>query len=155
MAPGSILHHISFQSILLCNFIFNLYHKNTKNIYLIIIISIISHLCKWPWRDWQPLYRVGCKCLIVCVQVLVICAFFSYWINTLILNRGKYLSLLCCITLSSIRKKSTQTQELAVGFVVCLWVIAGLSIYVLSSVFVRRKWWRSTGLAQQLASLYV
>ena len=26
----------------------NLYHKNTKNIYLIIIISIRSHSCKWP-----------------------------------------------------------------------------------------------------------
>ena len=37
----------------------NLYHKNTKNIYL--IISIRSHFCKWPWRDWQPLYCVGCE----------------------------------------------------------------------------------------------
>ena len=27
-------------------FTFNLYHKNTKNIY--IIISIRSHFCKWP-----------------------------------------------------------------------------------------------------------
>ena len=34
-------------------FTFSLYHKNTKNIYL--IISIRSHFCKWPWRDWQPL----------------------------------------------------------------------------------------------------
>ena len=34
--------------------------------YLVLSISIRSHLCKWPWRDWQPLYRVGCKCLIVC-----------------------------------------------------------------------------------------
>ena len=42
-------------------FTFNLYHKNTKNIYL--IISIRSHFCKWPWRDWQPLYRIGCKVL--------------------------------------------------------------------------------------------
>ena len=41
----------------------NLYHKNTKNIDL-IIISIRSHSCKWPWREWQPLYRVGCKVLI-------------------------------------------------------------------------------------------
>ena len=29
-------------------FTFNLHHKNTKNIYLIIIISIRSHSCKWP-----------------------------------------------------------------------------------------------------------
>ena len=39
----------------------NLYNKNTKNIYF--IISIRSHFCEWPWRDWQPLYRVGCKVL--------------------------------------------------------------------------------------------
>ena len=46
----------------------NLYHKNTKNIYL--IISIRSHFCKWPWRDWQPLYRVGCKVLICLCRCL-------------------------------------------------------------------------------------
>ncbi len=40
----------------------NLYNKNTKNIYF--IISTRSHFCEWPWRDWQPLYRVGCKVLI-------------------------------------------------------------------------------------------
>ena len=40
----------------------NLYHKNTKNIYL--IISTRSHFRKWPWRGWQPLYRVGCKVLV-------------------------------------------------------------------------------------------
>ena len=46
----------------------NLYHKNTKNIYLIIIISIRSR--KWLWRDWQPLYCVGCEfsvCLCRCM----------------------------------------------------------------------------------------
>ena len=37
----------------------NLYIKNTKNIYFIIFIR--SHFCEWLWRDWQPLYRVGCK----------------------------------------------------------------------------------------------
>ena len=62
--PGSILHHISFHLFYFAIFTFNLYHKNTKNIYLIIIISIRSHSCKWPWRDWKPLYRVGCEVLI-------------------------------------------------------------------------------------------
>ena len=38
--------HLILQSLLS-----NLYHTNTKNIYL-IIISIRSHFCKWPWRDW-------------------------------------------------------------------------------------------------------
>ena len=37
--------------------------KIPKN-YIIIIISTRSHSCKWPWRDWQPLYRVGCEVLI-------------------------------------------------------------------------------------------
>ena len=49
----------------------NLYHKNTKNIYL--IISIRSHFCKWPWRDWQPLYRVGCKALIILCRYEATC----------------------------------------------------------------------------------
>ena len=64
MAPGSILHHISFHLFYFAIFTFNLYHKNTKNIYLIIIISIRSHSCKWLWRDWQPLYCIGCEVLI-------------------------------------------------------------------------------------------
>ena len=38
--------------------------KIQKNIYVIIIISIRSHTCKWPRRDWQPLYRVGYEVLI-------------------------------------------------------------------------------------------
>ena len=36
MAPGSIFYHISFQSIFICNLLlFNLYHKNTKNIFIL------------------------------------------------------------------------------------------------------------------------
>ena len=63
MAPGSIFHHISFPIyFILESLLSNLYHKNTKNIYL--IISIRSHFRKWPWRDRQPLYRVGCKVLV-------------------------------------------------------------------------------------------
>ena len=69
MAPGSIFHHINlptlsyFRCLLFCfYFTLHLYHKNTKKYYL--IISIRSHSRKWPWRDWQPLYRVGCEVLI-------------------------------------------------------------------------------------------
>ena len=52
--PGSILIiSISITLILLCFFtlplLFTL-HLYTKN-----IVSIRSHSCKWPWRDWQPL----------------------------------------------------------------------------------------------------
>ena len=53
-------------------FYFQIYKpKKPKNIYfifcLVLSISMRCHFCKWPWRDWQPLYHVGCKCLIVCV----------------------------------------------------------------------------------------
>ena len=53
-------------------FYFQIYKQKENQKYLVIFylvlsISIRSHLCKWPWRDWQPIYRVGCKCLIVCV----------------------------------------------------------------------------------------
>ena len=43
--------------------------KTQKYFTLRFSISIRSHFCKWPWRDWQPLYRIGCKlfdCLCRC-----------------------------------------------------------------------------------------
>ena len=46
-------------------FYFPIYKPKTQKylvtFYLVLPISIKSHLCNWPWRDWQPLYRVGCK----------------------------------------------------------------------------------------------
>ena len=62
MAPGLISIIQVSNLFYFAIFTFNLYHKNTKNIYP--IISIKSHFCKWSWRDWQPLYRVGCEVLI-------------------------------------------------------------------------------------------
>ena len=89
----------------------NLYHKNTKNIYL--IISIRSHFCKWPWRDWQPLYRVGCKVLIcLCRYEGLACGLLLDWY----LGSQKLreiLTLLCCITLSSSRENQRSAQEVA------------------------------------------
>ena len=83
-------------------FTFNLYHNNTKNNYL--IISIRSHFCKWPWRDWQPLYRVGCKVLIcLCRYEGLACGLLLDWY----LGSQKLreiLKLLCWITLSSSRE---------------------------------------------------
>ena len=82
----------------------NLYHKNTKNIYL--IISIRSHSRKWPWRD----YCVGCEILIVCVGAWDFWG-ASYWIDTLVLKKwGKYLCYYCCITLSSSRKNQRKLK---------------------------------------------
>ena len=67
----------------------NLYHKNTKNIYLIIFIR--SHFCKWPWRDWRPLYRVGSKVLIcLCRCEGLVCGLLLDWYLGS-QNWGKYL----------------------------------------------------------------
>ena len=38
-----------------------LYYKIPKIYLSYHTISIRSHFCKWPWRDWQPLYCVGCE----------------------------------------------------------------------------------------------
>ena len=51
----------------------NLYYKIPKIYLSYHTISIRSHFRKWPWRDWQPLYRVGCEfsvCLCRCVGLL-------------------------------------------------------------------------------------
>ena len=48
----------------------HLYYK-IPNIYY--YLSIRSYFRKWPWRDWQPLYCVGCEffvCLCRCVVLL-------------------------------------------------------------------------------------
>ena len=37
-----------------------------------------------PWRDWQPLFRVGLQVFVVCVQVLLIGWWWSsYWFDNL------------------------------------------------------------------------
>ena len=94
---------------ILQSLLFNLYNKNTKNIYLIIFIR--SHFCKWPWRDWQPLYRVGCKVLIcLCRYEGLACGLLLDWY----LGSQKLreiLTLLCCITLSSSRENQRMLKR--------------------------------------------
>ena len=69
----------------------HLYYKIPKIYLSYHIISIRSHFCKWPWRDLQPLYCVGCEFLFVCVGAWDFWG-ASYWIDTLVLkNWGKYL----------------------------------------------------------------
>ena len=51
----------------------HLYYKIPKIYLSYLIISIRSHFRKWPWRDWQPLYCVGCEflvCLCRCMGLL-------------------------------------------------------------------------------------
>ena len=106
MAPGVYFPSYKFP----IYFYFAIYIiKNTKNIYL--IISIRSHFCKWPWRDWQPLYRVGCKVLIcLCRYEGFACSLLLDWY----LGSQKLreiLTLLCCITLSSSRKTNASSRR--------------------------------------------
>ena len=109
MAPGSISYHISFQSTFICIFTFSIYIIKYQKYLSYHIISIRSHFRRWPWRDWQPLYCIGCEFLFVCVGAWDFWG-ASYWIDTLILkNWGKYLRYYCCITLSSSRKTNASS----------------------------------------------
>ena len=60
-----------------------------------------------PLSCWVQVF----VCLCRCYRWRLVCS--SYWINTLVLNWGKYLSVLFCITLSSSREKPTQAQKVA------------------------------------------
>ena len=51
----------------------HLYYKIPKIYLSYLTIFVRSHFRKWPWRDWQPLYCVGCEffvCLCRCVGLL-------------------------------------------------------------------------------------
>ena len=79
------IYHISFWSTILQSFTFrSINQKYQKYLLYHLSISIRSHFCKWPWRDWQPLYRVGASCLIVCAGIGDLCD-VSYSIDTLVL----------------------------------------------------------------------
>ena len=74
MAPGSTPHHIFSLTLLLrCTF------------------RLQISLCNQSWRDWQPLYSVGCKLFCVCAGTLDLTR-FSYWIDTLVLKLREILT---------------------------------------------------------------
>ena len=121
MAPGSLSHYIdsllhltSFRSTILQSFTFrSINQKYQKHLLYRLSISTKSHFCEWPWRDWQPLYHVGCEVLVcLCRYEGLACSLLLDWY----LGSQKLreiLTLLCCITLSSSRKKPTQAEEVA------------------------------------------
>ena len=92
MAPGSNFYHISFPSIfILQSLLSNLYHKNTKNIYLILLS--LSDLTFASYREGidNPFIVLVVRFLFVCVGMRDFWG-ASYWIDTLVLkNWGKYL----------------------------------------------------------------
>ena len=91
------LYRISFT--ILQSLLSNLYNKNTKNIYFTIFIR--SHFCEWPWRDWQPLFMLVVRFLIVCAGTrwLVSYLLLDWYLGSQKLR--EILTLLCCIIPSS------------------------------------------------------
>ena len=92
MAPGSIFYHISFWSMFyLQSLLSNLYHKNTKNIYLILLsLSDLTFASYHEGID-NPFIALVARFLFVCVGAWDFWG-ASYWIDTLVLkNWGKYL----------------------------------------------------------------
>ena len=63
----------------------NLYHKNTKNIYLILLsLSDLTFACGREGID-NPFIALVARFLFVCVGMWDLCG-ASYWINTLVLK---------------------------------------------------------------------
>ena len=92
MAPGSIFHHIIFLSIyyffhllFLQSLLSNLYHKNTKNIYLLLLS--LSDLTFASYREGidNPFILLVVRFLFVCVGTRDL-RVASYWIDTLVLK---------------------------------------------------------------------
>ena len=104
MAPGSIFYHISFRSTFICIFTFPIYIIKYQKYLSYHIISIRSHFRKWPWRDWEPLYRVGCEVLICLCRYrwLARGLLLDWYLGSQKLR--EILTLLCCITLFSSRE---------------------------------------------------
>src|SRR3989337_2953468 len=99
-------------------FYFHIYNPKKPKIFSYLLFSFIYlyHISPLqvtvkglttPLSRWVQVFDCLCR------YIYWGLACFSYWIDTLVLNRGKYLSLLCCITLSSSREKPTQAQEVA------------------------------------------
>ena len=114
MAPGSIFHHINLPTLsyfyCLLFYFASLSQKYQK---YYPIISIRSHSRKWLWRDWQPLYRVGCKVLICLCRCkgLGRGLLLDWYLGSQKLR--EILTLLCCITISSSRENQHTAQEVA------------------------------------------
>ena len=86
MPPGSIFYHIRFSSIFyLYLLLSNLYHKNTKNIYLILLsLSDFTFASGREGID-NPFIALVARFLFVCVGTRDLFG-ASYWIDTLVLK---------------------------------------------------------------------
>ena len=79
-----------------------------------IPIYIRSHSCPWPWRDWQSLFRVLCKCLLICAGAFIgdLCVPPTGLIHWFLTEGNTYLYF-AASPFPLQRKKPTQAQEVA------------------------------------------
>ena len=96
--------------ILCCRYLLeNIFWPPLRRINKFGLNTLPSKIVAIPYTCGLSVFDCFCRCIdwrLACI---------SYWIDTLVLNWGKYLSLLCCITLSSSREKLTQAQEVVIG----------------------------------------
>ena len=121
MPPGSTFHHISFRStilvsylLLLQSFTFQSINQKYQKYYFTVYLSL-SDLTFASNREGinNPFIALG-ACLFDCVcRYSVGCALSPTWLIPWFSKLGEILVLLCCITLSSSRKKPTHAQEVA------------------------------------------
>ena len=85
---------------ILQSLLFNLYHKNTKNIYLILLSLLDLTFASGCEGIDNPFIALVARFLFVCVGMRDLHG-ASYWIDTLVLkNRGKYLRYFVASTFS-------------------------------------------------------
>ena len=106
--PRVYSHHINLHHFIICFLLCISIPKIPK---ILFIISIRSHSRKWPWRDWQPLYRVGCEVLICLCRCegLERGLLLDWYLGSQKLR--EILTLLCCITLSSSRENQRMLKR--------------------------------------------
>ena len=117
MAPGSTLHHISFQSTILvyylfCNLYFAIYTTKIPKIFILLSLSDLTFVSDREGID-NPFIALIARFLIVCAGTrwLACNLLLDWYLGSQKLR--EILTLLCCITLFSSRKKPTQPQEVA------------------------------------------
>ena len=84
MAPGSIFHHISFQSILFCNLYFPIYTIKIPKIFILLSLSDLTFASDREGIDNLFIVLVA-RFLFVCAGTRDL-SVASYWIDTLVLK---------------------------------------------------------------------
>ena len=99
MAPGSIFHHISFQSIFTLHSLLSVYIIKIPKIFILLSLSDLTFAGGCEGID-NPFITLVARFLFVCAGTRDL-SVASYWIYLGSHKLREILTLLCCITLSS------------------------------------------------------